>query len=72
MTHAHDTRRKQSRDRLNLNVLSVTLAELEMEGVQRSVPLATLCAKLLDVIASDSTLIDAILDGEYPRKNGAT
>ena len=68
MTHAHDTTRKQSRDRMNLNVLSVTLAELEMEAVERRVPLATLCAKLLDVIASDSTLIDAIVDGEYPRK----
>jgi hypothetical protein len=68
MSQARDNNRKQSKDRLNLNVLSVTLSELDMEAAHRGIPVGTLCARMLDVIASDATLIDAILDGEYPRK----
>jgi hypothetical protein len=68
MTGAHNTRRTRPRDRVNLNVLSEAVAELQMESELRGVGLATLCSRLLEIIAEDSDLIDNILDGEMKRK----
>ena len=70
MVGAHNTRRAQAREAIRVNVLTTSQAELRMEADARNVPFATLCAKLLDVIAADSTLIDAVLDGEMKRVKG--
>ncbi len=39
-----------------------------MESELRGIGLATLCARLLEIIAEESDLIDNILDGEMKRK----
>jgi len=70
MTGANDGKRTQARERLNLNVLSTVVAELHMEADARGVPFATLVSRLIDLVTTEN-MIDAVLDGEFPRKKGA-
>lgn len=71
MSGAHHGKRTQARERVELNVLATAVAELHMEAEMRGVPFATLAARLLD-LATLENMIDAILDGEMPRKEGRT
>jgi hypothetical protein len=71
MTGAHNTRRLKPRERVNLNVSADAVSELQMEAGLRDVGFATLCSRLLEIMAEDSDLIDNILDGEMKRVKGS-
>jgi hypothetical protein len=47
------------------------VSELQMEAGIRDVGFATLCSRLLEIMAEDSDLIDNILDGEMKRVKGS-
>lgn len=68
---AYNKPRTQARERINLNVISTTVAEISAEAEARGVPFATFVAAILDVIAREK-MFDAVLDGDMPRvKEGA-
>jgi hypothetical protein len=70
MTGAHDSKRSPPSERVYLNVLATVVAELHMEADLRGVPVAKLVRRIVEVVTIEN-MIDAVLDGELPRKEGA-
>jgi len=46
------------------------VSELKMEADARNVAFGTLCTRLLEIIAEDSSLLENILDGDLAKQEG--